>query len=302
MSTTSTPIEWTDRTWNPCSGCSKISPGCARCYAETIAERFRGSVAFPNGFDLTLKPGKLVEPLGWRTPARIFVNSMSDLFHEGVPFDFVDAVFGIMAACPDHTFQVLTKRAERMLEWANQLQTDDDGWGVGHLGHRLLALVSEACTALPGYDQDEHGIFYDELANRVPDNAWPLPNVWLGVSVENDRFVGRIDDLREAPAVVRFVSFEPLLGHIDPAELNLDDIDWIIIGGESGSGARPLRLEWVRELADVGRAYGCAVFVKQLGTAWARENGARHKKGGEMSEWPEDLRIREFPTGKAVAL
>jgi protein gp37 len=215
-------IEWTDATWNPVTGCTKVSPGCAHCYAETFAERFRGVPGHPYefGFDLRLRPERLTIPLLWRTPRRIFVNSMSDLFHEAVPLDFIEDVFAVMEAASWHQFQVLTKRHERLAE----------------------------------------------LAPRLP---WP-PNVWVGVSIENDRWVRRADALRTVPAAVRFISAEPLLGPLP--SLDLAGIDWLIAGGESGPRHRPPKAEWFRDLRDRCRAEGVAFFFKQ----W----GGRHPKAG----------------------
>lgn len=205
-------IEWTEATWNPVTGCTKVSPGCARCYAERIAERFRGTPTFPNGFDVTLRYDRLTLPLRWRRPRRIFVNSMSDLFNEAVPLEFVQAVFETMRLAHQHQFQVLTKRSARLRELAPQLH-------------------------------------------------WP-GNVWMGVSVENQRWTSRIDDLRTVPAAVRFLSVEPLLG---PVDLDLGGIDWVIVGGESGPGARPMRADWARSVRDQCQAASVPFFFKQWG-------------------------------------
>ena len=208
-------IEWTEATWNPVTGCSEVSPGCGHCYAKTFAERFRGVEGHPYemGFDLTLRRERLAIPLSWKKPRVIFVNSMSDLFHESIPLEYIAEVFAVMAAAHWHTFQVLTKR------------------------HVLLAA----------------------LASRLP---WP-PNVWMGVSVENERWTERIDALRTVPAAVRFLSCEPLLGSL--GTLDLGGIDWLIAGGESGHGARPMRAEWARELRGQCRAAGVPFFFKQWG-------------------------------------
>lgn len=273
MSTTSTSIGWTDRTWSPVTGCDKVSPGCAHCYAEAIANRWTGkdgtpSKAFPNGFKLTLRPERLQEPLSWKKPAMVFVNSMSDLFHDGIPDDYLDEVFGTMALADQHTFQILTKRASNMQRWVTGPHAGVPGtWIAG-------------------------------------EGAWPPRNVWLGVSVENYRFFDRIQHLRETPAAIRFISFEPWLGPLGPrpiVDLDLRGIDWIILGGESGPGARPCDLDQLRILIDAGRAAGCAIFVKQLGTCYMqtlRKAGAvvgKDYKGEDMAFWPEELRIREFP-------
>ena len=250
-------IEWTDATWNPITGCSKVSPGCARCYAERVSLRFRHSLAPwtpENAQDnVQLHPERLDQPLRWRRPRRVFVNSMSDLFHELVPDDYIASVFDIMGASPQHQFQVLTKRPERMSEWFE---------------------VMCAASAHP---------------------IWPLPNVWLGVSVENQRWADqRIPLLVQTPAAVRFLSCEPLLKPLDLTD-HLNGVDWVIVGGESGPGARPIAIEWVRDLIEQCRSAQTPIFVKQLGTAWSKAEGAEDRKGGDWDEWPEDLRIREYP-------
>ena len=305
-----TEIEWATDTWNPTTGCTKVSPGCAHCYAETFAERFRGVPGHPyeQGFDLRLWPSRLGVPLRWTSPRRIFVNSMSDLFHEQIPNQFIEAVFAVMTLAPRHTFQVLTKRPDRMAQLLR-----NPGFHINVLTARweILGITEPA----------ERGRF---IANH-PDHPiaracpWPLPNVWVGTSVENRRFIGRADLLRQTPAVVRFISAEPLLGPLlydemldtdghpaarvpgwrdgfDGPELDLTGIDWLIAGGESGGHARPLRVEWVDALANAARQHGAALFVKQLGARWAREHHASSRKGGDPNEWPARLRVREFPT------
>jgi protein gp37 len=224
-----TDIEWTDATWNPVRGCTKISPGCKHCYAAVFAERWRGipGHAYEQGFDLRLVPDKLAEPLKWRTSRRIFVNSMSDLFHEQVPDEYVAAVFGVMAACPQHTFQVLTKRAARM---------------HALLSGELPELCDSACRYLDS-------IGYERGCGSAFDAELPLPNAWLGVSVEDRKYgLPRIDELRATPAAVRFLSIEPLLE--DLGQIDLAGIDWVIVGGESGHGARPMHPDWVRNIRD----------------------------------------------------
>jgi protein gp37 len=213
-------IEWTDSTWNPVRGCTKISPGCAHCYAETFAERFRGVPGHPyeQGFDLRLVPEKLTEPLKWASPKMVFVNSMSDLFHKDVADDYILAVVKVMELANWHTYQVLTKRSERMRD--------------------LL------CTKLKA--------------------AAVLPHIWWGVSVENKKHgLPRIDHLRQAPAVVRFLSVEPLLEDLGP--INLDGISWVIVGGESGAGSRPMVGEWGLSIRDQCRQAGLPFFFKQWG-------------------------------------
>ncbi len=223
-------IEWTDATWNPIRGCTKISPGCAHCYAETFAERFRGVPGHPyeQGFDLREVPEKLADPLRWRTPKMIFVNSMSDLFHQDVPDAYIHEVVKIMLRADWHTYQVLTKRAARMQE---MLQTS--------LRHAAIA-----------------------------------PQIWWGVSVENRRDgLPRIDHLRQAPATTRFLSIEPLLEDLGP--LDLSEIHWVIVGGESGPGARPMKEDWVVSIRDQCRTAGVPFFFKQWG-------GTRKAKTGRM--------------------
>ena len=222
-------IEWTDATWNPVTGCTKISPGCKHCYAETFAERWRGVPGHPyeQGFDLKLWPERLDAPRRWKQPRMIFVNSMSDLFHEDVPDEFIGQVFAVMAEARRHTFQVLTKRADRLALWHEK--------------------------------------------NR---SAWWLPNVWLGVSVEDRRYgLPRITFLREVRSAVRFLSVEPLLEDI--GEMDLQGIDWVIVGGESGRGARPMRPEWAVSIRDQCLAAGIPFFFKQWGGVWKKRNGRK---------------------------
>lgn len=221
-------IEWTDATWNPVRGCTKISPGCKHCYAETFAERFRGVHGHPyeQGFDLRLVPGKLRDPLTWKRPRRIFVNSMSDLFHDSVPISFIRQVAGVMAEANWHTYQVLTKR-----------------------GARLRAALQ---TELAEYGQMKH--------------------IWWGVSVENRKHgLPRIDELRSAPAQVRFLSIEPLLE--DLGEIDLSGISWVIVGGESGPGARPMSADWVRSIRDQCDSASVSFFFKQWGGVRKHETG-----------------------------
>lgn len=262
-------IEWTDATWNPVRGCDKVSPGCKHCYAETFAERFRGVPGHPyeQGFDLRLVPEQLPVPLRWRTPRRVFVNSMSDLFHKDVPREYVAAVFGVMAACPEHTFQVLTKRAEgmrRWMEWA-----DSDGGPD---------LIKATCSYL-----DAVG-FERGCGSAFEPRSWPLPNVWKGVSVEDRKYgLPRIEHLRETPAAVRFLSIEPLLE--DLGQLDLRGIHWVIVGGESGNGARPMQPEWVRSIREQCVAAGVKFFFKQWGGVRKKAAG-RELDGRTWDEMP----------------
>jgi protein gp37 len=222
---TKSSIEWTESTWNPLTGCTKISPGCKHCYAERMAKRLHamGQPNYANGFKLTLHPQSLEIPLGWKKPQMIFVNSMSDLFHKDVPVDFIQQVFDVMRRADWHRFQVLTKRAERLLEIDPQIE-------------------------------------------------WPS-NVWMGVSVENQDYKYRIDLLRQTHARIKFLSLEPLLGPLP--RLNLKGINWVIVGGESGPGARPLLEEWVIDIRDQCKAKHVPFFFKQWG-------GVQKKRAGRL--------------------
>jgi protein gp37 len=242
-----TGIEWTDSTWNPVTGCTEVSPGCDHCYAKTFAERWRGTEGhyFENGFDVQLRPDKLDLPLRWKKPRRIFVNSMSDLFHDDVPSDFIAKVFAITALTPQHTFQILTKRHARMRSLLHA-----DYFRVNVRGH--IAWWS------------------DYLNLELPVPYWPLPNVWLGVSAENQQWANlRIPTLLDTPAAVRFISAEPLLGPISIfASSKIDDdpgLDWVIAGGESGRGARPMHPGWIRSLRNECTFNGVPFLFKQWG-------------------------------------
>jgi len=235
-------IEWTDATWNPVTGCSKVSPGCKNCYAERLAARLlaMGNPRYRNGFDVTLHQDQLTLPLRWKQPRRIFVNSMSDLFHEDVPDSFIHHVFKVMAQAHWHIFQVLTKRAER-------------------------------------------------LAKLAPQLRWSK-NIWQGVSVENSDYTWRIDHLRKVPAEVRFISVEPLLGPI--SDLPLQGISWVIVGGESGPGFRPVQPAWVREIRSQCTRSGVPFFFKQWG-------GLNSKSGGRTLDrriWSEMPILRDQPS------
>lgn len=283
---TKTKIEWTQRadtegkTWNPVTGCDRISAGCDRCYALTLARRLKamGSAKYQNdgdprtsgpGFGVTIHPDALGEPLRWRKPATVFVNSMSDLFHARVPREFVARVFAAMAVTPQHTYQILTKRPERMA--------------------RMLG-----DTAFTEATQQAIDALYDDPDEQAIGDGWPLTNTWLGTSIESDEHTNRADALRNTPAAVRFISAEPLLGPLP--SLDLTGIDWLILGGESGAGARPIDLGWFRELIAMATDAGTAVFVKQLGSVWAGGG-----KGGDWAVWPEDLRVREYPAIQSEA-
>lgn len=220
-------IEWTDATWNPVTGCTKVGPGCEHCYAERFAERFRGVPGHPyeNGFDLTLRPERLQQPTRWRQPRMIFVNSMSDLFHKRVPNAFVDRVFDTMESSKHHIYQVLTKRSSRLKTYVNR---------------------------------------------RYQQRPAP-PHIWLGVSVEDRQRAKRISHLQEANANVRFLSIEPLLGRVGP--LDLTGISWVIVGGESGPGARPMDINWAREVRDMCVDQEIQFFFKQWGGKTAKAGG-----------------------------
>ncbi|MCC5574545.1 phage Gp37/Gp68 family protein [Microtetraspora sp. AC03309] len=270
-------IEWTDATWNPITGCEKVSPGCDHCYAETFAERWRGTPGhyFENGFDVQLRPDKLDQPLRWKKPRKVFVNSMSDLFHKDVPSDYIAQVFAVMSLAPQHTFQVLTKRHARMRSLLNNQDWIADVW------HQVDTLAE---GTIPDHD-----------------DWWPLPNVWLGVSTENQQWADiRIPALLDTPAAVRWISAEPLLGPVNLGEAAPtepywhDRIDWVIAGGESGPGARPMHPDWVRSLRDQCQNTGVPFFMKQAGAVLAREWGCSDRKGHDPAEWPESF-PREYP-------
>jgi protein gp37 len=235
---TRSAIEWTEMTWNPVTGCTKVSPGCLNCYAERMARRLQamGAARYASGFEVTLHDAGLDAPMRWKFPRKVFVNSMSDLFHKDVPLAFIQRVFEVMSACPQHQFQVLTKRSARLRKLAQQ-----------------RAIV------------------------------WPQ-NVWMGVSVEDQRRAHRAVDLGAVPASVRFLSVEPLLGPIE--QLPLEGIDWVIVGGESGPGARPMRAEWVESLLSQCRKRGVPFFFKQWGGVQKHRTG-RTLKGRTYDEMPE---------------
>lgn len=348
-----TKIEWTEETWNPLIGCSKCSPGCKFCYAIRMARRlganpltpqYDGLTVLQNGSpnwtgEVRLDELRLLEPLKWRKPRRVFVNSMSDLFHESVPDEWIDRIFSEMQGARRHTFQVLTKRASRMEKYFQRFKPTYDGSWMSPGGKD-----PEDCHVVIGRDR------------------WPLPNVWLGVSVEDQKTAElRIPELLSTPAAIRFVSYEPALEAVNFKELNLypwldhyrtkprknpespnwptmvlnglsgetsmpfeqdlQPLHWLIIGGESGPGARPFNIEWARKTIRRCRAAGVACFVKQLGAkpyemkptgyippVWSGD-GPEYKpdywrladpKGGDPDEWPADLRVRQFPVEVAA--
>jgi len=228
-------IEWTEATWNPLTGCTKISPGCKFCYAERMARRLQGmnQPRYANGFELTLHEDVLELPLSWKKPQRVFVNSMSDMFHTDVPLWFIHRAFDVMRRASWHQFQVLTKRSDRLLELS-------------------------------------------------PSIAWPA-NVWMGVSVERQDYVSRIEDLRDTGAAVKFLSLEPLLGPL--RDVHLAGIDWVIVGGESGPGARPMDEQWVLDIRTQCRSAGVPFFFKQWG-GFNKKKSGRLLEGRTWDEWP----------------
>lgn len=349
-----TSIEWTDKTWNPVRGCSRVSPGCDKCYAMRQAHRFSGEGNTYEGLTTIRKgkvdwtgkvvtaPGMLDAPLRWRKPRRVFVNSMADLFHESIPDEYIAAVFGVMAMCERHTFQILTKRAVRMRAWFR--------WYEGTRGAHPYAAVMAADAAFDNAGTPLESV--DTIARAVRQ-PWPLPHVWLGVSCEDQaRADERIPLLLGTPAAVRLLSLEPLLGPIalPPAVLGCVGhlaetfgnplIHWVIVGGESGPGARPTEVESIRDIVRQCREARVACLVKQLGRypVVRRERGEngpaimrdsfaimrewpkgthfgnplhktrkdlggrlallRNRKGGDPAEWPDDLRVREYPDGR----
>jgi protein gp37 len=231
----SSTIEWTEATWNPVTGCTKVSEGCRNCYAHRMAKRLHamGNHRYANGFNVTLHHDLITKPLEWKKPKRIFVNSMSDLFHKDVPEEFIFSVFDTMKEATQHTFQVLTKRSDRLAE----------------------------------------------LGQRLP---W-APNIWIGVSVEDERVIDRINHLRQVPADVRFLSCEPLIGPL--SNLNLDGIHWVIVGGESGPGSRPMEAQWVTEIRDQCHQQNTAFFFKQWGGVQKHRFG-RELEGKTYDEYP----------------
>jgi protein gp37 len=342
-----TGINWTDSTWNPIRGCSRVSPGCENCYAESTAARFSGpgmpyeGLAKPSARGLPKWTGEvrfieehLADPLRWRRPRRIFVNSMSDLFHERLPNEEIAAVFGVMAAAPRHTFQVLTKRPERMREWFRWIADEGD---------ELLAVVDEeppSGSPIPGAcacfakEKAIGGVLRDKDWREAMRAPWPLPNVWLGVTAEDQqRLDERVPILLDTPAAVRWVSAEPLLGQLDLTRIDAEAkarvdgmyqinpltgrntdmgrpcrdvarLDWIVVGGESGPRARPFDLAWARSIVDQCQTAGVPIWVKQLGadpidgtagcSVWQRD-----KAGADWTDWPAELKVRRFPEARA---
>lgn len=312
-------IEWTDAVWNCVVGCSLVSAGCQNCYAARVAHRgmspqhrglTRVSSQGPQWTgEVRFVPEKLASPLSWKKGRRVFVNSMSDLFHDRLSNEQIAAVFGVMTACPQHTFQVLTKRPARMHAWFAWLSS----WAKDVEGGDGEARICMAQAHQHGADWKRH----------IPYPTWPLPNVWLGVSAENQATANeRVPLLLRTPAAVRFVSAEPLLGPVDFTRIRFSaggyedvlgdgewvgqsdappGIDWVIVGGESGQRARPCDVAWLRSIVEQCRDARVACFVKQLGArpeGWNPGKGEGwelDRKGGHPDEWPDDLNVREFP-------
>lgn len=297
-----TKIQWTDATWNPTRGCSRVSEGCRYCYAERVAMRqihdgYKGLVHIANGHPawtgvVRAMTGKTLKaPLHWRKPRRVFVNSMSDLFHEALPDEAIDRVFAVMALCPQHSFQCLTKRPKRMLKYFEDFLYRQEVIGI-------------EAEAVSGFDR------YIERGGCPPrtlEPRWTLPfgHVWLGISAEDQKtWDERTAILEQVPAAVRFVSLEPQLEYVDVGPvLARGKIHWLVQGGESGPGARPFNVEWARDAKKKSEGYA-AYFLKQFGAdpydsslplEALQHFKTNDRKGGDMSEWSSDLRVREFP-------
>lgn len=335
-----TNIEWAEQVWNPIAGCTPVSPGCLHCYAARMShrldamhqEKYNGLTVLRNGIrtfngKITLDESALTIPLRRKNPTTYFVNSMSDLFHEGVPFDFIDKVFAVMALCPQHKFMILTKRSELMAEYSLSRTAMDDSGRVDRMPQWYQQITEWFDDGYGG------GRFFDTekawdaayAAAESRDLSKVLSNVWLGTSVENRAALERITHLAACPAAIRFVSFEPLLEDLGSVRGYLEQIDLAIVGGESGPGARRCNIEWIRSIIAQCKVACCKIFVKQLGKVvvqpchncgrmtgncaggmvdacgpghaqLAQECFAiKDSKGGDMSEWPMDLRIRELP-------
>lgn len=305
-------IQWTDATWNFLAGCNVCSPGCTHCYAMRMAKRleamgqkkYAGTTKTVNGKavwtgKINVDEKSMMLPFKWKKPQRVFVNSMSDLFHESVPFDVVDRAFAVMALTPHHTCQILTKRPERMAEYLTHKKKvnnhsydlpDDGAW-------REWTAYDDVLRQVDDLRVKGHG----RINGAMIGVGWPLPNVWLGASVEDQqRADERIPHLLRCPAAVRFLSVEPLIGPVSltkksadvaganfPEGANTSRIDWVIVGAESGPGRRPMSLDWARSLREQCASAGVAFFMKQL-----EVDG---KITGDMERFPDDLRAREFP-------
>lgn len=317
---TRSKIEWTDAVWNPVTGCTKVSAGCAHCYAERMSKRLAGRCGYPadEPFRVTLHPDRLEEPLRWRTQRRVFVCSMGDLFHSDVPGYYLRMMFGVMSLCGQHTFIVLTKRPDFMSDFFRAHDCTLSECQAELMASRYAGAIETATG--------KTRLRNPEAINGLGHNGWPLPNVWLGVSTEDQAEADRrIPLLLQTPAAVRFVSCEPLLGPIDltswvfdrrrevsrlvngPAMLNRDQaesivtqsLNWVIVGGESGPEARPCDIAWIRSIIEQCKAAEVPVFAKQLGEncvgmdLWPGPKISR--KGNDLLEWPVDLQVRQWP-------
>ena len=273
-----TGIEWTETTWNPTTGCDRISSGCDNCYALALAKRLKamGVAKYQAdgdprtsgpGFRVTRHDDVLLDPLSWRRPRTVFVNSMSDVGHARVPAEFIARIWAVMALTPQHTYQLLTKRPERL---ARMIGQDEFRFGMVHQA------IDDLIAARP-----DIGCHLDGLSRAR--STWPVSNAWVGTSIESDRYVGRADALRELPAQTRFLSLEPLLGPLP--SLDLTKIDWVIAGGESGPHHRPVDLDWVRDLRDRCSDAGIAFFFKQVG-GLTPKSGGRELDGRTWDQLP----------------
>jgi len=335
-----TKIEWTHRpdtkaeSWNFLAGCTKVSPGCKNCYALRDSWRIVHAEKHPERYDgvvmksprgklmwtgvVNLSEYALLRPLHWRKPRTVFVASMSDLFHPSVPFEFIIQAFAVMALTPKHIYQVLTKRAKRMREFFTLYELSDLWYWRDRIYHGHGP--GEGIRLEGDIEIDTHpnnpAFTHTTILEHEPEPTWPLPNVWLGVTAEDQQRANeRIPDLLEIQATVRFVSIEPMLEHVDliptgalqvsaiDGEVWNSRVDWIVSGGESGHDARPMDLAWTRDLITQCQGADVPVFVKQLGTRWAKKLGQPTsrfspypgRKGQNIEAWPKDLRVREFP-------
>jgi len=274
----STAIEWTDITWNPVTGCRKVSPGCDHCYAATLAKRLKamGSPRYqidgPDGpgFGVTLHPDKIRDPIRWKKPRTVFVNSMSDLFHSQVDEEFIAQIWAVMSLAPHHVFQILTKRPKRMA----------DLLGAEYFGDLVQSFAWEIIES----EVDPQERRSDDIRATAQDPLEPLENVWIGTSIESLEFTWRADYLRQTPAAVRFLSLEPLIGPM--VGLDLQGIDWVIVGGESGPGHRPMKPEWVRPIRNRCIVNKIPFFFKQWGGPTPK-SGGRELDGRTWDEMPE---------------
>ncbi|GAA4931614.1 protein gp37 [Nonomuraea thailandensis] len=299
---TATSIEWTEVTWNPTTGCDRISPGCDNCYALTLAKRLKamGQAKYQNdgdprtsgpGFGVTVHETAMLEPLNWRTPRKVFVNSMSDIGHVRIPNSAIARIWAVMALTARHQFQVLTKRPKRL---ATLLASPSFQREVAEHAGELIASRFWRRWQLDLDGQrlaGDSGLGAQWSTERTADGPlwlppWPLPNVWVGTSIESDDYCWRADALRMTPAAIRFLSLEPLLGPLP--SLDLAGIDWVIIGGESGPGHRPLDLAWVREIRDRCAGLPTALFFKQIGGPTPKAGG-RLLDGRTWDEYPTEV-------------